>query len=86
MPEEKIRQRAYELWLQHGAPEGRAVEFWLMAEEEFRTQEVSHPAVAPKTNAPRIRKAALPKADATHTSGASRPKSRAPRKSGPGKA
>jgi hypothetical protein len=32
--EEKIRQRAYELWQQSGQKEGSAMDFWLQAERE----------------------------------------------------
>ena len=31
-PADLIRQRAYELWIQDGRPEGRDVEYWLRAE------------------------------------------------------
>ena len=31
-PADLIRQRAYELWVQDGRPEGRDVEYWLRAE------------------------------------------------------
>jgi hypothetical protein len=30
--EERVRQRAYELWVGAGRPEGKAVEHWLQAE------------------------------------------------------
>jgi len=30
-----VRQRAYELWEQDGRPEGREVDYWLMAEAEL---------------------------------------------------
>lgn len=30
-----VRQRAYELWDQDGRPEGREVDYWLMAEAEL---------------------------------------------------
>jgi hypothetical protein len=30
-----IRQRAYELWERDGRPEGRELEYWLMAESEL---------------------------------------------------
>jgi hypothetical protein len=32
---EEIRVRAHELWVQHGRPPGRDVEFWLRAESEI---------------------------------------------------
>jgi hypothetical protein len=30
--EERVRERAYFLWCEAGCPEGRAVEFWELAE------------------------------------------------------
>jgi len=33
--EEKIRQRAYELWMRHGSQHGRAEEYWYQAEQEI---------------------------------------------------
>jgi hypothetical protein len=33
--EEKIRQRAYELWEQSGKTEGSEMDFWLQAEREI---------------------------------------------------
>jgi hypothetical protein len=29
-----IRERAHEIWIEHGRPEGRDIEFWLAAEQE----------------------------------------------------
>lgn len=40
---EEIRARAYELWIQHGFPAGRKVEFWLQAESEFRDADWDEP-------------------------------------------
>lgn len=37
--EEKIRQRAYELWLEAGSPEGREDEFWHLAKEHLAKHE-----------------------------------------------
>ncbi len=34
--EEKIRERAYELWMRHGSQHGRADEYWYQAEQEIR--------------------------------------------------
>jgi hypothetical protein len=34
-PEEKIRQRAYELWETSGQKEGSEMDFWLQAEREI---------------------------------------------------
>jgi Protein of unknown function (DUF2934) len=33
--EERIRERAYELWMQHGSLPGRAEEYWYQAEREI---------------------------------------------------
>ena len=34
--EEKIRERAYQLWMRHGSQHGRADEYWYQAEQEVR--------------------------------------------------
>jgi hypothetical protein len=34
--QDRVRQRAYELWEQHGSREGREAEFWHQAERELR--------------------------------------------------
>jgi DUF2934 family protein len=34
-PEEKTRQRAYELWERSGQKEGSEMDFWLQAEREI---------------------------------------------------
>ena len=33
--EERIRERAYELWMRHGSQPGRADEYWYQAEREI---------------------------------------------------
>jgi len=33
--EERIRERAYELWMRHGSIHGRADEYWYQAEREI---------------------------------------------------
>ena len=33
--EERVRERAHDLWEQHGSPQGRDQEFWLRAEREL---------------------------------------------------
>ncbi|QRM30976.1 DUF2934 domain-containing protein [Microvirga sp. VF16] len=33
--EERIRERAYELWMRHGSIHGRADEYWYQAEQEI---------------------------------------------------
>lgn len=37
--EEKIEQRAFELWKQHGSVEGHQAEFWAQAERELTCAE-----------------------------------------------
>ena len=32
---EKVRERAYAIWLREGSPDGQAEQFWLMAEEQL---------------------------------------------------
>lgn len=33
--EQLVRERAYQIWLREGSPDGHAEQFWLMAEEEL---------------------------------------------------
>ena len=44
--EQRIRQRAYELYLQRGHEEGHAEEDWLKAEQEILSNTKSQPAAA----------------------------------------
>ena len=37
--EQRVRERAYEIWQYAGCPEGRSVEHWLQAEAEITAQE-----------------------------------------------
>jgi hypothetical protein len=37
--EEKIRVRAYELWEKDGSPEGRADEYWELAQAQIEEEE-----------------------------------------------
>lgn len=39
--ENQVRQRAYELWEQHGRSEGHEAEFWLQAERELKGERSS---------------------------------------------
>lgn len=41
--EERIRQRAFDLWEQAGKPTGRDDEFWFSAEAEIRAEDDAHP-------------------------------------------
>jgi hypothetical protein len=34
--EDRIRQRAYDLWLESGEPDGSELAFWLQAEQEIK--------------------------------------------------
>jgi hypothetical protein len=45
--EDRIRQRAYDLWLESGEPEGSEMDFWLQAEREIKGAESEAPGVAP---------------------------------------
>jgi hypothetical protein len=40
--EERVRERARDLWEQHGSPQGRDQEFWLRAERELVESSSSH--------------------------------------------
>ena len=37
--EQRVRERAYQIWEGAGRPEGKAVEHWLQAEAEIAAQE-----------------------------------------------
>jgi len=37
--EQRVRERAYEIWERAGGPEGKAVEHWLQAEAETAAEE-----------------------------------------------
>jgi len=56
--EQRIRERAYELWMQHGSLPGRADEYWYQAEQEIlgqRSEEPEnglHPVVGSEEEAP----------------------------------
>jgi len=36
--QDRVRQRAYELWEQHGRSEGHEAEFWHQAERELKAE------------------------------------------------
>ena len=42
IPENVVRDRARDLWEQHGCPQGRDDEFWLRAERELVESSSSH--------------------------------------------
>ena len=50
--EDRIRQRAYELWLQSGQPEGSEMEFWLRAEREIKEEDSALGAVPDPASRP----------------------------------
>lgn len=62
---EQVRELAYRLWQEDGAPEGRAMDYWLQAEAAL-TAVPAKPAAAPKAaakpKAPAKAKATEPKA------------------------
>ena len=37
--EQRVRERAYEIWQRAGRPEGKSVEHWLQAEAEIGAEE-----------------------------------------------
>lgn len=37
--EERVRERAYDIWQRAGRPEGQAMDFWLQAEAEIAAEE-----------------------------------------------
>jgi hypothetical protein len=41
--EQRIRERAYQLWVQAGRPDDRHVEFWNIAEEQINREEGKEP-------------------------------------------
>lgn len=43
----KIMKRAFELWEEAGSPEGRAEEFYHLAEQELRNKDKSDPLRTP---------------------------------------
>ena|SRR5437588_8702725 len=45
--DEQIRERAHQLWEQHGKPEGREDEFWRLAEQQLLNEDKSSPLRAP---------------------------------------
>ncbi|WP_134499146.1 DUF2934 domain-containing protein [Microvirga pakistanensis] len=56
--EQRIRERAYELWMQHGGLPDRADEYWYQAEQEVlgrqsgETSDNRHPAAGREDDAP----------------------------------
>jgi hypothetical protein len=70
--EQRVRERAYELWVQEGRPSGRDAEHWLRSEEATRAElaaaalaKMSKPKAAPRKKASAPRRA-RPAAALTH--------------------
>ena len=55
---EKVRKRAYAIWLREGSPDGQAEQFWLMAEEELLAEGQDRPTVPPDERPDRPREEA----------------------------
>ncbi|WP_084029342.1 DUF2934 domain-containing protein [Bradyrhizobium sp. LMTR 3] len=47
--EQEIKNRAYEIWVRNGRPEGKEEEFWRLAEQELRNEDKSSPVRTPDT-------------------------------------
>lgn len=59
--EDKVRERAYQLWEQAGSPEGREREFWYDAERELgEEEEVDIASEAEKLDLPPLVPGGLP--------------------------
>jgi hypothetical protein len=59
--EQKLRERAYQLWMQDGCKEGRSDQYWFQAEREFHTEgnqaaDLSQPSPQPSSHMPRAPK------------------------------
>lgn len=55
LSEEKIRLRAYEIWLSEGKPHGRDHEHWLQAERQLTSSQPSNPFVQSETETKKSR-------------------------------
>ena len=76
--EQRVRQRAHDIWQTEGCPEGRAEEHWARAEQEIADEamEIAEPAALP----PVVEKPAAPpkpKAKATKPAAAPKPAAKA---------
>src|SRR3954471_20385168 len=45
--EERVRQRAYEIWQREGCPEGRDADHWALAKEEIAIEDNQNQALLP---------------------------------------
>jgi Protein of unknown function (DUF2934) len=57
-PEDRIRERAYEIWTAHGCVDGQADQHWLAAEREILARATS--ALASDGGAPQKKRRRLP--------------------------
>lgn len=73
--EQRVRQRAHDIWQTEGCPEGRAKEHWARAEQEIadETVETTKPAAPPVVE---MKPAAPVKAKATKPAAARKPAAR----------
>jgi DUF2934 family protein len=46
---QRIRERAHDLWEQAGRPDGREEHFWLEAERQIREEQIRHELKTPDT-------------------------------------
>ena len=46
---QRIRERAHDLWEQAGKPDGREEHFWLEAERQIREEQIRHELKTPDT-------------------------------------
>lgn len=77
--DDKIRDRAYVLWQQHGCAEGKDWDFWLQAEQEILGDQAT--GIPPTEPLAKAARAARTKADAAKSAEAKAPaKPRAPAK------
>ena len=54
--DEKIRQRAYEIWVREGQQEGRDQDYWLQAEGELAQETAAAPGGEDTSSASRVKK------------------------------
>jgi hypothetical protein len=66
--EETIRERAYQLWIADGRPEGKAEIYWLTAQHEILAASVDRAAAAVETVATKpLRRARAARSDKAKT-------------------
>ena len=70
--EDRIRNRAYELWLLEGMPEGRDVDHWFMAAETIRIEDLEQSCGNPNPSYEVIRGYLAPSARQARNSAPSR--------------